>query len=128
MAEKVGEADKAVKKRVPKEHNLADLANKLGPFVKDIMKAYDAMEEDHGSHVLTINNKFDAIAEKVGFPKALIRTQIAKIRRASKEEDTIKEMSEAEIDQEIELATGFAGTLFGKYVEERLEKLKAARK
>ena len=129
MAEKLaGDGDTAKKKRPPKTHNIPDLTKKLEPFVKDIMKAYDEMEEDHGSHVLTISNKFEAIAEKIGFPKGLIRSQVAKLRRAAKEADAIKEMEEAEIEQEIELAEGFAGTAFGSFVQDRLTRLRAAKK
>lgn len=128
MAEKVGAAEKPAKeKKVPKTHNLSDLTKKLEPFVKDIFKAYDAMEEDHGSHVLTINNKFEKIAEQIGFPKALIRSQISALRRSQKAEKKLKEMSVDELEQEIELLQGFAGTAFGKYVEGKIEKLKAAK-
>lgn len=127
MAEKVGGETKA-SKRPPKTHNVDDLVKKLEPFMKDIMNSYDAMEEDHGSHVLKISNKFDGIAEKTGFPKSLIRSQVAKIRRAAKEDDAIREMEVAEIEQEIELAKGFAGTAFGKFAEGRLAKLQSALK
>jgi hypothetical protein len=119
MAEKVGAADKPAKeKKVPKTHNLSELTKKLEPFLKEITKAYDAMEEDHGSHVLSINHKFEAISEKIGFPKALIRTQVARIRRAKKAEEQLKEMTVEELEEEISLREGFAGTAFGKYVDE----------
>lgn len=126
MAEKVTGGEAKPAKRPPKTHNLPELVKALSPFMKDIMGAYDEMEEDHGSHVLTISNKFDAIAEKIGYPKALIRSQVAKIRRESKEADAIKEMDQAELEQEIELAKAFAGTGFGKFAEARLAKLQAA--
>lgn len=131
MAEKVGAPaeDGGTKKKarkVDKAHNQAELAKKLDPFIKDINKMYDAMEEDHGSHVLSINHKFEAIAEKIGFPKGLIRSQVAKIRTGIKLEKTLREAEAEELEDEIKLLEGFAGTGFGRFVQERLDKVRAA--
>lgn len=129
MADKISGSEKPAKeKRPPKTHNVAELPKKLEPFLKDIMKAYDVMEQDHGSHVLTINNKFETISEKVGFPKALIRKHVAKIRRTEKENDALKEMGDAELDEEIDLQKGWAGTSFAAFTSLYLEKLEAEKK
>lgn len=131
MAEKVtadNDGDGAPKKgrKVTKTHNQADLAKKLEPFIKDINKAYDAMEEDHGSHVLSINHKFTAIAEKIGHPATAIRSQVAKIRRGIKAEKQLKEAELEELEAEAELLEGFAGTAFGRFVQEKLDKVRSA--
>jgi uncharacterized protein YukE len=124
MAEKIGAPEKTAK-RPPKTHNVAELPKKLEPFLKEIMKAYDALEEDHGSHILSINHKFEKISETIGFPKSLIRTHVAKIRRSSKEADTLKEMDDDDLAQEIELQKGWAGTSFAAFTSVYLEKLEA---
>lgn len=131
MAEKAtGEDAGAGKKtrKVDKTHNQAELAKKLEPFIKEINKMYDAMEEDHGSHVLSINHKFEAIAEKIGFPKGMVREKVAQIRRGIKEEKKLKEAELEELEDEVKLLEGFAGTGFGRFVQNRLDKMRVALK
>jgi len=131
MAEKLSGSEKPAKeKRPPKTHNMAALTKALDPFLNSVCKMYDEMEKDHGSHVLSINHKFEEIAEKIGFPKGLIRQKVAAIRRAEKAKEALKEMERDEIEQEIELleaanATTRARDLFTHRLEQLRETLKA---
>lgn len=120
MAEKVtGDPEKkARKKKAPAAgHNLEDLRKKLAPFVKGITDAYDDMEEDHGSHVLTIAAKFEKAAESTGFPKGLLRTEIARIRRKQKEEAKEIAMDDDEREDTERFRACMDGTPMGKWAQ-----------
>lgn len=122
MAEKAtgnGKPGKALK-LAPKGHNLDEVRKKMLPFVKGIDDAYDKMEEVHGSHVLTINHKFDTAAEATGIPKAILRREIARMRRRKKELAREQEMSEEERDDVEKLRDAMDGTPFGAFFAGRL--------
>lgn len=122
MAEKATGNGAAAPKTKPaaKGHNLEELRKKLLPFVKGLTDAYDKMEEVHGSHVLTINHKFDTAAEATGFPKALLRKEISRLRRRMKEEANEQGMSEEERDDIEKFRNVMAGTPFGAYAAGKL--------
>lgn len=123
MAEKATGNTKGAtaKKQLPaKTHNLDEVRKKLAPFVKAITDAYDKMEEVHGSHVLTINHKFDTAAEATGLPKSLLRKEIARIRRRIKEEAREQEMSEEEREDTEKFRDAMDGTPFGVYAAGQL--------
>lgn len=122
MAEKATGNGKAGKTPKPagKGHNLDEMRKKLLPFVKGLTDAYDKMEEVHGSHVLTINHKFDTAAEATGFPKATLRKEIARIRRRMKEEASEQEMSEEEREDIETFRNVMSGTPFGAYAAGKL--------
>lgn len=123
MAETV-EGQGGAKKTAPakKGHNRVDLRKKLEPFMKEICGDYDKMEEVHGSHVMKINRKFENISEATGFPKAMIRSEVARVRRRIKEEAKEKELEEEEREEIEAFRDAFKGTPFGKYAEGELAK------
>lgn len=123
MAEKATpeKAAKPKKEKAPKKPvDLDNLRKKLAPFAKDIFTAYEAMEQDHGSHVLTINHKFDKAAENTGFPKSLLRSEIARMRRKQKEEEKEQSMAEEEREDIERFRDAMEGTPFGKWAEGEL--------
>lgn len=122
MAEKVAANDAGKKARAPapKGHNLDDLRKKLAPFTKAIFEAYDAMETDHGSHVLTINHKFEKAAESTGFPKSLLRQEVARMRRRKKDEEREKAMADEEREDIERFRAAMDGTPFGAYAAGQL--------
>lgn len=118
-------APKKKEKGPKKTHNLDDLRRKLGPYVKGITDAYDAMEEDHGSHVLTISDKFNKAAESTGFPVSLLRREISRIRRNIKDEKREQELKPDERQEIEQFRAAMDGLPMGKYAAGQLAKGKA---
>lgn len=126
MAEKLTGSDDKKKKKPSKKHNQADLTRALEPFLNKICKAYDEQEKDNGAHSLAIGKLYGDCAEKIGFPKGLIQSHVAKIRRGIKAEAAIKEMEREEIEDELELLSGYSEIpMFSKHMETRREQLNA---
>lgn len=108
-----------------KGHNITELRKSLAPYVTDIMKMYDEMEEDHGSHVTRIGNKFEKVGEATGFGTGKLRSEIARMRRRQKEIAKEQEMDEDEREETERFREALAGTPMAKWAEGELAKPKA---
>lgn len=104
-----------------KGHNSID-PKKAEAGVKEILKAFDAMEADSGAHRNKIKELYEKHANATGMTRKNLRKEVANIRREKARQAEELEMEQDERDEIEAFRKSMAGTPFGAFVGGELAK------
>ena len=102
-----------------KGHNSID-AKKAETGVKEILKAFTAMEADSGAHRNKIKELYEKHANASGMTRKNLRKEVANIRREQARQAEELEMEQDERDEIEAFRDAMKGTPFAAYVGGKL--------